>query len=120
MDSRKAQNLDNSLTQKKSMSIFKTCWTPPTSGELFNRTPKNTPDFLQYRLEAMEAEKSRPDLPSDDDFQKQLVEVLHSMREPESEPGPDKRGMMGEPRAVPVRSNYRDEDSSDDIFFTCK
>ena len=88
----------------------------PSSPE-FN---KNNPDFLQYRLEAMEDQKSRPDLQSEDDFQKQLVEVLHSIREPESEPGPDKRGMMGEPRAVPVRSNYGDEDSSDDIFFICK
>merc|ERR1719219_1663383 len=35
-----------------------------------------------------------------------------------SEPGPDKRGMVGEPRAVPVRSNFREEDNSDDIFFT--
>ena len=70
----------------------------------------------------MEDQKSRPDLQSEDDFQKQLVEVLHSIREsePESEPGPDKRGMLGEPRAVPVRSNYGDEESSDDIFFTCK
>ena len=90
----------------------------PSSAE-FN---KNQPDFLQYRLEAMEDQKSRPELPSNEEFQKQLVEVLDSIREsePESEPGPDKRGMVGEPRAVPVRSDYRDEDSSDDIFFTCK
>ena len=90
----------------------------PSSPE-FN---KNNPDFLQYRLEAMEDQKSHPEPPSEDDFQKQLVEVLHSIREsePESEPGPDKRGMMGEPRAIPIQSNYRDEDSSDDIFFTCK
>ena len=90
----------------------------PSSPE-FN---KNNPDFLQYRLEAMEDQKSRPEVPSHDDFQKQLAEVLDSMREsePESEPGPDKRGMLGEPRAVPVRPNYGDEESSDDIFFTCK
>ena len=90
----------------------------PSSAEF----SKNNPDFLQYRLEAMEDPRNHPEVQSDDDFQKQLVEVLDSMREsePESEPGPDKRGMIGEPRAVPVLSSYRDEDSSDDdIFFTC-
>ena len=72
----------------------------------------------------MEDQKSRPELPSNEEFQKQLVEVLDSIREsePESESEPDKRGMVGGwgPRAMPVRSEYRDEDSSDDIFFTCK
>ena len=88
----------------------------PSSAEF----SKNNPDFLQYRLEAMEDQKSRPELPNNEEFQKQLVDVLQSIRESESEPGPDKRGLVGEPRAVPVRSDYRDEDSSDDIFFTCK
>merc|ERR1719211_559177 len=69
---------------------------------------KNNPDFLQYRLEAMEDQKSRPEVPANEEFQKQLVEVLDSIREsePESEPGPDKRGMVGQPRAVPVRSSF--------------
>ena len=69
----------------------------------------------------MENENSSPELAYNEDFQKQLEEVLDSMRgsELESETGPDKRGMIGEPRAIPVISDS-DEDNSDDIFFTCE
>ena len=86
----------------------------PSSAE-FN---ENNPDFLQYRLEAME-NHPEPDLSSKEDFQKQLVEAIDSMREEESESGPDKRGMLGQPRALPIFSNV-EEENSEDFFFTCE
>ena len=103
----------------------------PSSAE-FN---DNNPDFLQYRLEAMENKDDPEKLYKDEDFQKQLQEAINSMRENPEDPenhehledpedledpefGPDKRGMLGQPRALPVVSNV-DEDEGD-FFFTCK
>ena len=81
---------------------------------------EKNPDFLQYRLEAMER-TNHPELKSSDlDFQKQLLEAMDSRREEDLGSGPDKRGMLGEPRAMPVISDNLDEDISEDFFFTCK
>lgn len=77
----------------------------------------------------MENKDDQEKLYKDEDFQKQLQEAINSMRENPEDPedpedledpefGPDKRGMMGQPRALPVVSNV-DEDEGD-FFFTCK
>jgi len=79
---------------------------------------EKNPDFLQYRLEAIER-TNHPELKSSDlDFQKQLLEAMDSRREEDLGSGPDKRGMLGEPRAMPVISDNFDEDISEDFFFT--